>query len=334
MNKVRTEIRVNDIVNHVIAGGKVEDDYVEAKSQWPKPEKARQLAAMANAAGGQPILWLIGLSEDRHLVVPLDSTDPATWWAQVRSRFAHDVCPDLSVLNVPTDHGRVVCLQFETDRAPYLVKTPGGTATSEVPWRSGTSTRTATRNELLSLLKSATSVPELELLDGGANLQRRVHPRGPDELPDVEFTLRFAMHVYIDSEPGRQLLLPRHRWSMTVATPSGLDFTPRRFRISCEDDAASSTSPGGRTHQPYPLGATARSSGLYVHGADVVEITASKRFSRDEAAVLTVEPWLDIDLHLPLGTSDRAARVSERFNAYRGTGTNSGMVAWWDATID
>lgn len=85
MNKVQLEIRVNEIVNHVIAGGKVEDDHVEAKREWPKLDKAGQLAGMANAAGGYPILWIIGLCEGSHKIVAVDDTDPASWWQQMQA---------------------------------------------------------------------------------------------------------------------------------------------------------------------------------------------------------------------------------------------------------
>lgn len=121
MNLQRIEARVLEIVDRVVTQGrKVEDDAVEAKATWPAdPHKAaRRIAALANAARGDDVMWLIGLDENGHAVVPLDDTDVANWWPAVESKFADVVAPAVRTLVVPTEHGQVVCLYFETDRSP------------------------------------------------------------------------------------------------------------------------------------------------------------------------------------------------------------------------
>lgn len=140
---------------------------MEAKSAWLNDTKkaARIIAAMANAARGETILWIIGLDEDGGRIVPLDSTDPADWWQRVESGFADKTTPGMQLLQVETEHGPVVALFFETDRAPYLVTTNGhGGVSKEVPWRSATTTRTASRAELLSMLTESVAVPEIDLI--------------------------------------------------------------------------------------------------------------------------------------------------------------------------
>ncbi len=135
-------MRVQDIVKRVVAGGKVEDDFVEAKAVWPPgPQKvARRIAGMANTAGGSPILWIIGLDEGGHQVADLGDTDIANWWSAVEAKFTDDVAPNMRTMTIGTDHGAVVCLHFDTDRAPYVVSTDStGGITREIPWRRLTS---------------------------------------------------------------------------------------------------------------------------------------------------------------------------------------------------
>lgn len=47
----------------------VEDTRVELKTEWIEPKKAAWgLAGHANAASGEPVLWVIGVDEDRGVV--------------------------------------------------------------------------------------------------------------------------------------------------------------------------------------------------------------------------------------------------------------------------
>ena len=143
----RTDIEnwARQIIERAEAQQPVEDARVELKADWPTdyPKAARRLAGHANAAHGEPILWLIGLHEQRG---PLGAsqTDLAPWWDQVRSCFALNFPPDLTDVNIPHRTGTVVALLFNTDRAPYLVNNPsGGLIQREVPWRKATSVHPA-----------------------------------------------------------------------------------------------------------------------------------------------------------------------------------------------
>src|SRR2546428_9721512 len=74
MKVEQLEAWVLAVVDQVPNGHRVEDSRVELKSSWPIPaEAARRIAGHANASGGAPIPWIIGLDEQRG-VVPFAST--------------------------------------------------------------------------------------------------------------------------------------------------------------------------------------------------------------------------------------------------------------------
>src|SRR5437764_1136392 len=74
-------------VERVLAGKPVEDYRVELKGSWIDGHKAaRRIAAHANAASGESILWLIGIDEKNGLT-GIKPADFADWWAGVQSRF-------------------------------------------------------------------------------------------------------------------------------------------------------------------------------------------------------------------------------------------------------
>src|SRR5712692_8116422 len=135
-----------------------EDSRVELKGAWPEPTKAaRRLAGQANCARPSSILWIIGIDEKAGLIVGAKHQDLASWWPQTQKEFP-ELAPELlSDLAVPVDGQVVVGLLFDTSRAPFVVKNPshgqaGHPAQLEVPWREGTLTRSARRQDLIRLL--------------------------------------------------------------------------------------------------------------------------------------------------------------------------------------
>ncbi len=101
----------------------VEDSHVELKSEWlPDHSKvARLIAGHANAARCEPILWLIGVDEERG-VIGADYNEISNWLSQVNSNF-DQLVPRVYHVNVPTNSDKtVVALVFETSRAPFVVK--------------------------------------------------------------------------------------------------------------------------------------------------------------------------------------------------------------------
>src|SRR5262245_16139635 len=118
-----TEIegRTLSIIDRAIQGQPIEDSRVELKAEWPADEKraARRIAGHANAARGEPILWIVGVDEGGRRVTGAEISDFADWWVRVKACF-DELAPEVSSVNVPSDGKTVVALCFETDRAPYV----------------------------------------------------------------------------------------------------------------------------------------------------------------------------------------------------------------------
>jgi hypothetical protein len=158
------EGRVLNLVDRVVQGARVEDFRVECKADWPPTARAaRRIAGHANAARGEPILWIIGLDEDGHRVTGASDVELADWWPQVTACFDEGIKPGLTPLVVPVgpEHS-VVVLYMTTERAPYVVnrQEEQGPFEREVPWRDGNRTRSAHRHELLRVLVPAVTPPE------------------------------------------------------------------------------------------------------------------------------------------------------------------------------
>src|SRR5262249_7998798 len=150
------EIWALKVINRVQLKQPHEDSLVELKREWIPPSKAaRRIAGHANAARGEPILWLIGVDEKQG-VQGATIQDLADWWRQVQLEF-NGVTPEMKDVNISWNGHAVVALQFETERAPFVVRNPahgksaGEPIELEVPWRDGTRTRSANRNELMLL---------------------------------------------------------------------------------------------------------------------------------------------------------------------------------------
>jgi hypothetical protein len=153
MTKQQLEYLVLQAADRIRNGQPHEDQLVELKRDWPDPaDAARQLAAIANAALGEPVVWIVGLHRTDGIVGAADQ-ELANWWPAVVRRFDEGVAPELAPnFNVPVSIQEpdgsewtvtVVALQFETDRAPYVVTCSTGQVHREVPWRSATGIRRA-----------------------------------------------------------------------------------------------------------------------------------------------------------------------------------------------
>ena len=148
----------------------IEDSLVELKVEWVEPSKAaRRIAGHANAARGESILWLIGVDEKKG-VIGANHQELSNWFSAVQSHF-DGITPELLTVNVSYKEKTIAALCFDTTRAPFVVKNPAfGKATGEpveweVPWREGTKTRSASRNDLVLLLSPLSKLPKIEILD-------------------------------------------------------------------------------------------------------------------------------------------------------------------------
>lgn len=219
MRPSNLEAWVLRIVDAFRSHAPLEDSRVELKSEWPDPRRsARQLAGHANAAGGDQILWIIGLDEARG-VIGTSHEEFSQWYAQVQAQF-ESLAPSVLDLNVPVEGKFLVALLFDTERAPFVVKNPrygtdpGVHVQCEVPWREARSTRSATRADLIRILVPASSLPEVELLSSDVT----VHARGPaKDAPPSSFTWHLEMRLYfVPRRMGDALVIPFHRCEAAV----------------------------------------------------------------------------------------------------------------------
>lgn len=178
MRRQDLELRVIECLNRVHSGLRVEGSMFELKSNWPDASQktARQLAGLANAARGEDVVWIIGVDEDDSAIVGATREDLANWWPSVQKHFADNVCPEmLHSIDVHDDASglSVFVLAFDTNAGPYVVTVPAmkGVGTDrEVPWREGTSTRSATRGQLLKMLAPRVYSPSVEIVAGEASV--------------------------------------------------------------------------------------------------------------------------------------------------------------------
>jgi hypothetical protein len=203
------------VIERVEANQPNEDVRVELKSDWPEPTKAaRRIAAHANSVGGEHILWLIGVDEKSGVVVGARHEEFSNWYSKVRAQFDEMFAPSVVNLNVPLNRQTVVALLFETDRVPYVVRNPafgkvdGGPVSLEVPWRDGTSVRSATRRDLLRVLTPLQLIPDCEIHNTQLFVKRSV---SKERKKESNWTLVLTLFVIPKTEA--RIIIPEHRCS-------------------------------------------------------------------------------------------------------------------------
>lgn len=168
MTRTQIEHWALHVIDRVGAKQPNEDSRVELKAEWPSDHRkiARQIAGLANAARGEPVLLLIGVNELKGVVGVDASINLADWRDQVGRRF-DGYFPRVVDHIFSIDGKTIVALQFETDGAPFVVKTDGKDGVNyEVPWRELTGVRTANRANLLSLLVPQIHIPQATVTEG------------------------------------------------------------------------------------------------------------------------------------------------------------------------
>ena len=226
MRPVEIENWALNVIHQVDDGQPNEDSRVELKAEWIDTYKAaRQMAGHANAARGDPILWLVGVDQQSG-PVGVDHKELAEWLSQVSSHF-EGASPQVIDINIPHQGKTVVALFMETDRAPFVVENPefgdrsGVVIACEVPWREGTTTRTATRSDLIRLLVPRLALPEMEIID--AKLVLSKHDK---------YRWYLEMQLYAVPNIDASIVIPFHRCQVRVElVPPGIDIDLSSVRI-------------------------------------------------------------------------------------------------------
>lgn len=122
MNASEVKKWAMELVDRVKSQKPVEDTRVECKASWVEPHSiARQFAGHANAAKGEPILWVIGVDEKQGIVTGVDRNELATWYPQLVKEF-DGVAPSLLAdVNIDVDGKTVVARaqNLAIERPPY-----------------------------------------------------------------------------------------------------------------------------------------------------------------------------------------------------------------------
>ncbi len=261
-------MRINDIENwalHIIerveSKQPVEDSRVELKSEWPKDRNkaARQIAGHANAARGEPILWLLGVDEKKG-VTGVNYEEISNWKQSVEAEF-DGLPPSLTHINIPYKSRTVAALLWETERRPFLVKnSKGGHISLEVPWRDAGSTRTANRAELLKILSPVSRSPSFEVIKGRLDISTGEF----DSAGRLVCTGGLFLDVYIVPRSDDRVTIPYHKCEArlrfinsglvldvgSVWFESGIRFvgmTPPSSTIDCTTSEIIITGPGMAT---------------------------------------------------------------------------------------
>ncbi len=300
------EARVLGLIDLVLEGGRIEDDLVECKGQWPDPQKrpsVRQLAGAANKARGEPILWIIGLDEDAHTLTEVRSVDVAEWWSAMSSRF-DPPAPELEHhIGVPVGEGKsVTALRFLTDRSPYVILSGGedGRLEREVPIRDGTRTRSARRDELLRLLIPAVAPPAAQLLSASLTM---IYSRG-GEGTEGYTTLDLMARVFLE-QPAMSagvVMLPDHQMHGRI------DYGSRSFRWELQNIMAET--------EVTTFGVDRRPDGVVVTGPGTLIVGGGEKIGDGDHRSMSAEPS-GVHLHLSFGVAgiDRRIRLDAELDA-------------------
>ena len=320
------EARVSQLVELVLAGGRVEDDSVECKAELGPPEKlARQLAGQANGALGEHVLWIVGLDEDGSGLTTTPADDTAEWWPQVTKRFDGHVAPELEhhVVVPIRDLGAVLALSFTTDRAPYVVSNPSGEGPidRDVPWREGASTRSAYRSELLRILMPQVDRPDIEIVGGRGSIRLELQKDGGSittiEPVDADWILVAGMaDLFITPPLGQTLVGPSHRLQGSIEVHSDvLPDVPSTIPVDLRWHAAK---------QAPELGLWEQQDHLYGSGPGSTKVGFDAKFENEGRAIaLSVASDLTLRLAIGFAGSDRPVQAAIRFNVARSTDSSA-----------
>jgi hypothetical protein len=318
VDRRRIEAKAADLIDMVLDGGRVEDDLVELKSQFPPHRPAaRRLAGHANAARSDPILWVIGLDEGRHVVTGADEGDIADWWPRVKRCFAEGVAPEITSVRVasPTG-GSVIALGFTTDQSPYMVTTEGqGPSEREIPWREGTTTRSARRSEVLRILLPATETPTLEIVSIGVLAEQdkgwgSLEPvEGVEKPAHIQISVTASLYI----EAAAHVTMPAHRWQCDLTIHGAADdFTcSLNANFYLPGEGLSSPALSARQPAPGPRGLidVDNNSGINVSGPGRIHLRAGQAFGMELVDRLEHSTGAVLRLRLPLSQSDRVAKL-------------------------
>ena len=197
----------------------IEDSRVELKAKWVENPNhiARRIAGHCNANAGDNVLWIIGADESSGLT-GVDHRDMAKWWPSVCAHFEGQP-PAVQDIAVTSESITIVALLFSTDHVPFVVRNAahgkqgggGGPVQREVPWREGTSVRSATHADLVRLLIPVANLPKLEPYKSEASSLPLYNIKISEVERDSSRTLSGETTIYAVAPLGPAIVLPDHQ---------------------------------------------------------------------------------------------------------------------------
>jgi hypothetical protein len=293
------------VIKRVESRQPIEDSRVELKSSWPEaPKAARRIAGHANAARGEPILWLIGIDEKKGIIKGAAQEDMANWFQEVKSQF-DGLPPTVTDLNVPVEGTTVVALLFETDRAPFVVKNPeGGAIQFEVPWRENTSIRSANRSDLMMLLSPLQKLPSFEVLNGKLIQGVQSNLYIDEQKPGWHFQeWHLQMKLYITPGSDTRIVIPFHRCEASFEIAEVVE---RTFfeHLRLEPDGVFSPHEGFVSHS---LTIQGTNTEVLINGPGMLNLSA---FAVTPATTKQIKNDACVMLHLLPADSKRMVEIS------------------------
>ncbi len=195
-------------------------------ASWPGPPlaAARRLAAHANTARGQSLLWLVGVRNGKPTGADASGLDA---WLTGVTRYFDGLAPRITAYNVPAGRAvrgralQVVALHVETERAPFVIRLSGGQPSFEVPWfdTSDGAIRSAGRLELVKLLAPLNELPRFEVLDAELTFYHNPHATGGSKAV-YRWTLDGSLYVVPAGDT--RVIIPLHRCHGGIASADGL----------------------------------------------------------------------------------------------------------------
>ena len=338
MRAIDLETRVITAVDQIRAGQQVEHDFIECKRDWPTDNKARQLAGSLNRAGGDPVIYIIGIDEKSKEVFDVSDTDVLNWWRQIAPKF--DQAPPEMIRHIPVVVGEgehVVAVAFASDRAPYVVKTGLANPEFEVPMREATGTRSARRDELLRMLIPTASVPQAVALEAALSLEQipaTAEMSHPDEgyiVPAKAMRLHSygSLRIYIEHNGKDLISFPAHGTRGCVVVEGQkrpMRVQQRRERGAVSLRGSSDMLTSVVSHD----GVTLNQPGALTVDLEVLDLDAKDDVLFANADTIRFEVELDV-LHAmrPLKVDVTLNRTQEDWDSYDST-TFGRHVGEWD----
>lgn len=299
MRAIDLEAKVITAVDRIRDGQLVENDLIECKRSWPQENKARQLAGSLNRAGGDAVVYIIGIDDKTGGVHDVSDTDVLDWWNQIVGKFDHTPPEMIRHIDVQVGDGEhVVAVAISSDRAPYVVKTGSANPSLEVPMREGTGTRSARRDELLRLLIPTVRLPEVVVLD--VSLRGEFYSQG-GRAGTQTLSCTGQLRIYVEHNGNGLVTLPAHGMRGRVTIQE------RVFDLSIEPPMESVSIPTGTK----TIGVQRPSDGASLTRPGAVPLQLEvKGLSPDDKSLFVATETMEIEVVLEVLHSVRPLKIA------------------------